>query len=70
MMGEVLIWLSRYWIGGLFTLLLIDGVNYLLSKYERSERFNNIERVWIFVLWPLTLTVFVVMWLISAIRRQ
>lgn len=63
-------WVSRYWIGGLITLGLIDGINYLLSKHGNSERWTNSERVWIFILWPIMAVVFVGVYILSWFNRN
>lgn len=69
-MGEILMWVSRYWIGGLITLGTIDVINYLLTKHGNSERFTNPERIWIFILWPIMAVVFVGVYIISIFRRR
>ena len=69
-MEDILMWVSRYWIGGIITLGTIDGINYLLSKYGKSERWTNGERIWIFILWPVMAVVFVGVYILSMFKRQ
>ena len=66
----IVTWLSRYWICGLLTLMLLDTVNWMMNKATSSERFTNGERVVIFLLWPVTLGVFVFVFILNAIRRN
>ena len=66
---EILMWLSRYWIGGIITLGFLDTVNWVMSKATSNERFTNMERLWMFILWPVMLSVFVFMFVLSMVRR-
>jgi hypothetical protein len=58
-MINLIMWLSRYWLGGIITLVFIDWMNHLTAKKSLNERFNNGERMMVFLLWPLMLSVWI-----------
>ena len=58
-MINLITWLSRYWLGGMITLVFIDWMNHLTAKKSLNERFNNGERIVIFLFWPLMLSVWI-----------
>lgn len=67
---NIVTWILRYWIGGMFTLLFIDGINNILSKVASHERFNNMDRLYLFLLWPLMLTVWIYTFIKSRKNRN
>lgn len=65
-------WVSRYWLGGLLTMMLLDGINYLMyyDEEDNPNRFNNKERVVVFLIWPFVLSVFVVTFIYNFVTRK
>ena len=54
----IVIWIVRYWIGGILTLGFLDIMNWVYAKNKpKDERYENSHRLMIFVLWPLMLLV-------------
>ena len=71
-MGEIMMWVSRYWACGLLVLFVLDVLNYAISKSTTDEehtRFTNGERVAIFLFWPIMVVTFFGAWFYSWIKR-
>jgi len=60
-MGEIIIWVSRYLMVGVIVTWGLDMINKSAFNLHGNEnqRFQNSERVWIIILWPLMVLVFI-----------
>lgn len=49
-------WIVYYLVIGAIFTFIIDVISVL---YETRDNLNNIERVWVILFWPLSLTLFI-----------
>jgi len=68
--GEIMMWISRYWIGGMITLMFLDTVNWITVKANTgNERYENSHRIVIFLFWPIMLLVFIMSWIKQKLNK-
>jgi hypothetical protein len=69
-LGEIIMWISRYWIGGMITLMFLDAVNWItVMANTGNERYENSHRIMIFLLWPIMLLVFIMSWIKQKLNK-